>query len=361
MVTQTITYTATVTSLYGGIASGSVTFKAGSASLGSATLAGGQAIVTTSFSTTGNRSITAKYIGDVNNTGSTSPVFTQSVNKYTTSTNLTSSLNPSLVGQTVTFTATVSSALEAIPNGELVAFKDGATTLGTVALSGGTATMNTANLTAGTHSVTATYKGDTLLASSVSAVLTQHVTGKSASSTMIASSPNPSSFGQMVTFTATVTTGATGTVTFKSGTATLGTVALTGNSANLSTSALAAGTRSITAIYSGDGAYNASTSAVLKQVVSKALTAESLTSSQNPSASGQPVTFTATVTSSGGVPTGTVTFRKGATTLGTAALSGGLATFTTSTLPLGSSTITATYGGTTNYGTSSASVTQAVQ
>jgi hypothetical protein len=359
-VTQTITYTATVTSQYGAAVSGIVTFKAGTNSLGSVALVNGQASVNTSFSTSGNRSITATYVGDASNTGSTSPVLTQVVNKYPSSTTLTSSLNPSNFGQSVTFTATVSSAFRAIPNGDLVTFKDGATTLATVALSGGTATMNTANLTVGTHSITATYKGDTLLASSVSAVLKQQATGKSASSTTVTSSANPSSFGQMVTFTATVTTGATGTVTFKSGTATLGTVALTGNSANLSTSALATGTRSITAVYSGDGAYNPSTSPVLKQVVTKALTAESLSSSPNPSSSGEAVTFTATVTSSGGVPTGTVTFKKGATLLGPATLSGGVATFTTSSLPVGSSTITATYGGTTNYSTSSASVTRVV-
>jgi hypothetical protein len=360
LVTQTITYTATVTSQYGGTVSGAVTFKAGTNSLGSATLVNGQATVNASFSTSGNRSIKATYVGDVNNTGSTSPVLTQVVNKYPSSTTVASNLNPSGFGQPVTFTATVSSTFGAIPNGDLVTFKDGATTLATVALSGGTATLNTANLTLGTHSITATYKGDTLLASSVSSVLKQQIT-KSASTTTVASSANPSSFGQMVTFTATVTTGATGTVTFKSGTATLGTVALTGNSANLSTSGLAAGTRSITAVYSGDATYNPSTSAVLKQVVTKALTAESLTSSPNPSASGAAVTFTATVTSSGGVPTGTVTFKKGTTTLGSATLSGGVATFTTSTLPAGSSTIIANYGGTANYSPSSASVTQAVQ
>jgi Bacterial Ig-like domain (group 3) len=199
-----------------------------------------------------------------------------------------------------------------------------------------------------------------LLASSVSAVLAQKVS-KSASSTTVVSSANPSSYGQGVTFTATVTTGATGTVTFKSGPTTLGIVALTGNSASLSTSALTRGTQNITAVYSGDANYNASTSPVLKQVVNKALTAESLGSSQNPSTAGQPVTFTATVTSSAGVPTGTVTFKRGATTLGSVPLSGGVAALTISTLPVGSGTITASYGGTGNYATSSASVTQVVQ
>ena len=358
-VTQNITYTATVTSAYGGAVSGSVTFKSGATTLGSATLVNGQAGINTSYSTSGSRSITATYIGDAKNTGSTSPVLTQAVNKYPTSTKVASNPNPSNIGQTVTFTATVSSSFGAIPDGDLVTFKDGAKTLVSVPLSGGTATMNTANLTLGTHAITAAYMGDTLLAASVSAVLKQQV-NKYASTTTLAASPNPSSFGETVTFTATVTNGATGTVTFKSGAATLSTVALTGNSASLSTSALTAGSHSITAVYSGDGTYNGSTSPVVKQVVSKALTAESLSSSPNPSPSGQAVTFTATVTSSGGVPTGTVTFKKGATTVGTATLSSGVATFTTSTLPVGSSTITATYAGTANYSGSSASVTQVV-
>jgi DNA-binding beta-propeller fold protein YncE len=362
LVTQSITYTATITSQYGGMVSGSVVFKSGGASLGSATLVNGQASVSTSFSTAGSRSITATYVGDANNTGSTSPALKQVVNKFTTSTSVTSSLNPSLVGQSVTFTATVSSAYGAIPDGEMVTFKNGGSALGTVALSGGTATLNTSTLTAGPHSITVTYAGDTLFAGSVSAVLAQ-VVNKNPSSTTVASSLNPSSFGQVVTFTATVTTSGspTGTVTFKSGTATLGTVALMGNTASLSTSALAGGTRLITATYNGDAAFNASTSPVLDQVVNKALTAESLASSQNPSAPGQAVTFTATVTSSGGVPTGTVTFKHGATILGTGTLSGGVATFTTSSLAAGSNTITAHYGGSANYATSSASVTQVVQ
>ena len=361
-VTQTITYTATVTSQYGGMVSGSVVFKSGGASLGSATLVNGQASVNASFSTSGNRSITATYVGDANNTGSTSPALKQVVNKFTTSTSVTSSLNPSLVGQSVTFTATVSSAYGAIPDGEMVTFKDHSATLSTATLSGGMATLSISTLAAGSHSITVTYAGDTLFAGSVSAVLAQ-VVNKNPSSTTVASSLNPSSFEQMVTFTATVTTSGspTGTVTFKSGTATLGTVALTGNTASLSTSALTAGSHLITATYNGDATFKASTSPGLKQVVSKALTAESLASSQNPSALGQPVTFTASVSSSAGVPTGTVTFKKGTTTLGTAALSGGVATFTTSTLAAGSSTITADYGGAANYSTSSASVTQVVQ
>ena len=69
-------------------------------------------------------------------------------------------------------------------------------------------------------------------------------------------------------------------------------------------------------------------------------------SSVNPSVQGQPVTFTATVTSPTAKITGTVTFTAGATTLGTVTLSRGKANITTSALPLGSNSIAATYGGT---------------
>ena len=141
----------------------------------------------------------------------------------------------------------------------------------------------------------------------------------------------------------------------------LGKALLSGNTATLSTSGLGAGTDAITGIYSGDSNCAGSTSPVLAQVVNIAATAESLTYSQNPSAVGQPMTFTAAVSSSAGVPSGKVKFMGGAIGLGTVTLSGGVATVTTTTLPAGSDPITANYLGTTNYGTSSASLTQVVQ
>jgi hypothetical protein len=86
-----------------------------------------------------------------------------------------------------------------------------------------------------------------------------------------------------------------------------------------------------------------------------------LTASPNPSTSGQSVTFTATVTSSGGTPTGMVTFYDGATALGSATLSGGTATFTTALLSVGGHSITAVYGGDANFAASTSStLTQTV-
>ena len=87
-------------------------------------------------------------------------------------------------------------------------------------------------------------------------------------------------------------------------------------------------------------------------VTYKFATTSALSSSANPSGQGQPVTFTATVTSSSGAPTGTVTFKDGNTTLGMAGLSGASpyqAMFTTSTLTAGTHSITAMYGGDANF------------
>jgi hypothetical protein len=85
---------------------------------------------------------------------------------------LTSSLNPSNFGQSVTFTATVTGVS---PTGT-VTFTDGATVLGTAALnSNGQATFTTSSLTVGSHAITAVYSGDTNNAAGTSAALTQVV------------------------------------------------------------------------------------------------------------------------------------------------------------------------------------------
>jgi hypothetical protein len=235
---------------------------------------------------------------------------------------------------------------------------DGATTLGSGTLSGGVGTFTTSTLAIGSHSVTAQYGGDSNFASSTSLAVTQVVNGKP-STTTISSSANPSQGGQSVTFTATVTgTGGTptGTVTFLDGVTTLGTGTLSSGVATFSTSTLITGLHSITAKYAGDSSFAASTSTILSQLVNTKASTTALTSSVNPSQNGQSVTFTATVTGTGGTPTGTVTFLDGATTLGTGTLTAGVATFSISTLTVGSHSITASYAGDTNFAASTSSV-----
>ncbi len=337
-----------------------------------------------SFTVTSDTNGDAAYIGvlDQSGTNITSVVFNlttcvgicadfaiDTVNLDTapaTLVSLISSLNPSNLGQGVTFTATVTPASgTGTPTGS-VTFNDGATVLGTGTLSGGTATITTSGLAGGAHSITAVYGGDANFTSGTSPVLTQTVNQAASSTSVPASSKNPSTFGTAVTFTATVTSSAaitpTGLVTFQDGASTLGTGTLSGGTATFTTSALGTGAHSITAIYSGDASFMGSTSLVLTQTVNQATSSTSVASSNNPSLLGTAVTLTASVTSSAAItPTGTVTFQDGAATLGTGTLSGGMATITPSALAAGAHSITAIYGGDANFtGSTSPVLTQTV-
>ncbi len=119
-----------------------------------------------------------------------------------------------------------------------------------------------------------------------------------------------------------------------------------------------AGSCTITASQSGNATYNAAPDVQQTFTIAKAATATAVSSSVNPANSGQSVTFTATVTSAAGTPTGTVQFKDGVTNLGAPqVLNGsGVATFSTSTLAAGVHTITADYSGDINFLTSTGSL-----
>jgi hypothetical protein len=284
---------------------------------------------------------------------------------YATTTQIRSSLNPSFLNQTVTFTAAVTSRSRTIPDGELVTFYDGTMAIASVALAGGTAAYSTSALSAGTHSIKARYSGDALLAPSSGSV-TQAVL-KYTTTTTLRSSPNPSSYGQPVTLTATVISAGpapTGTVTFRNGSVILGSRTLNaGGIATLTTTKIPVGTDALTATYNGDASNSKSVSAAITQTVSQAAISMVLTSTPNPSAFGESVKFTATLTSNGGLPSGQpVTFSYNGATLGTANVnSSGVATFSTTTLPHGSHPASAVYAGTVDYSSASASVKQLVK
>lgn len=276
-------------------------------------------------------------------------------------TTLQSSANPSTDGQDVTFTATVSVSGGAKPSGT-VTFKLGSTPLKAVTLSGDTATWSTTGLSIGTQNITAVYNGDAAANPSTSAAFKQ-VVDKDPSTTNVISSLNPVSFHEIVKLTAKVKTSgkATGAVTFMDGTTGIGKITLAEGAAVLSTAALAAGTHKIIADYDGNATVIASKSPALTLVISKATTTTKLVSSKNPSTAEESVTLTATVTSTAGKPTGTVTFKEGATALGSAALTGGIATFKTPKLPKGTYTITVSYAGNADYKPRSASLAQVVK
>jgi hypothetical protein len=187
----------------------------------------------------------------------------------TTTTALSSAPNPSAYGQSVMLRARVTSSVGAPPDGETVTFEQGSTVLGTGTLSKGTASFSISTLSVGTTSITAVYPGDTNFTASTSKAISQ-IVNQASTTTKLISSPNPSTFGQSVTFAARATAGfggsVTGTVTFADGTTTLGTVTLSSGIAKFTTSTLAKGSHPITATYNGSTDFQAS-SAELTQIV----------------------------------------------------------------------------------------------
>jgi hypothetical protein len=170
---QSVTLTASVTPSSGtSTPTGTVTFLDGATAIGSSTLdASGSARFSSSGLSVGAHTITAQYSGDTTFAGGSSSALSQTVNQANTTTALTSSRNPSRVGQSVTFRATVSPSAAA----GTVRFFDGSTLLGSATLSGGSASLTTSSLAAGTHSITAQYLGNVSFNGSTSAVLTQTV------------------------------------------------------------------------------------------------------------------------------------------------------------------------------------------
>jgi hypothetical protein len=167
-----VTY-ATVVSDNKTIPTGSVTFKYGSTILGTVTLSAGQASITTAFAKSGTFPIIASYSGDETHPAKNSKATKQVVNKYSTSTSLSSSPNPSTHNQAVTFAVKVASA-GAYPTGKVV-LMNGTTSLGLADLVKGVATLTRSHLPSGSLAITATYEGDVESKKSTSAVLVQVV------------------------------------------------------------------------------------------------------------------------------------------------------------------------------------------
>jgi len=336
-----------------------------------------QPVVTFNTGATGIDSVAA---ADVNGDGKPDVVSTDGeyvsvmlnntgLSQAPTTISLSSSLNPSSYGQSVTFTATVAS-VSGTPTGT-VNFYSGTTALGSATLSSGSASISTTSLSSGSRSITAAYEGSSNFAPSPSPVVNQVVNGTTATATSLHSSLNPSTAGESVTFTASVTSASgtpTGTVIFYDGTAAeIGVAALTGGIASLSSPTLTPGIHSITAAYQGSGSIGPSTSPAVIQSVKSNGPFDSKTTvatSGSPSFVGQAVTFTATVTSThGAIPNGEiVTFHdNNGTVIGTGTTADGVATFTISTLTVRTYAIKATYPGDGTFRPSAGGVTQVVE
>lgn len=369
---QSVTMTATVSGKAPGGAtpSGTVAFVTSTELiLGTATLKNGVATLKTKALPGGIHPdvIYASYSGDATFAPSTVTV-NQVVFPAFTTTTLAASANPSILGQSVTFTATVAAIApgSGTPDGT-VTFKDGTATLGTATLAGGKATFKTPGLAAGAHSITAAYGGDAVIligfadfSASTSAALTDAVL--KATTTAAAPSTTTPVRGQAVTLYAAVTVlppgvgTPTGTVTFKDGSTVLGTGTLaTVNGtpfATFTTSALALGAHAITAAYGGDALDAASMSAAVTVTVGPDATKTIAAPSAATPVRGQALILYAVVAPlapGSGTPTGTVTFKYGTAVLATEPLvtvnGTTYAQLATPPMGLGTYTFTTAYSG----------------
>lgn len=342
VVNSSVTFTASVTG-QGNQPTGTVTFSDGASVLGTGTLnAQGVAIFSTSSLALGVHNITANYAGDSTHSASAPAAISQSVQQSTT-TSLSSNVNPSLVGNAIVLTATVKGGSNQSVSGN-VSFYDAGTLLGTTPVNSGVAALNVSSLTAGSHLILAQYAGDQGSQPSQSATLSQ-VVNTAGTTVTLASNTNPAVAGNAIVFTASVvSTGEApnGPVTFLDGSTTLGTANVSNGTASLSISTLSAGQHAITARYGGSAGTQTSSSAVLLQVVQQP-TSVALVSNGNPILTAQSVTFSATI--AGSNPTGSVTFMDGSVSFGQAVVNGGTATITVPSLSSGSHAITASYSG----------------
>lgn len=175
---QPVIFSATVLSSIGAPPDGdTVTFEQGPTVLGKGTLSGGVATFSYSMLGVGTKAVKAAYSGDTYLNASVSnptQVMSQVVDKAASTTALVSSQNPSIYGQSVTFTATVSPQFSGTPAGT-VEFYNGTKELGTAAFVDGVASFTTTKLAVGTGSITAKYFGNGSFLTSTSSALSQVV------------------------------------------------------------------------------------------------------------------------------------------------------------------------------------------
>ena len=371
---EPLTFTADVSVVAPGAGnpSGTVQFAIDGQPLGDPVpLNAGSATSPTAHLPAGTHLVTADYSGDAQFAGAIDSL-DQVVEAAQTTTTVTTSPNPSVVGQPVTIRAEVAPVAPAtgMPVGVIRFIVDG-NTVDFVDLENGAAEVDVSNLTQGTHAVKAVYlSGDPSFFTSTSEEVT-HTVNKAATKTTVVSSSPVSVYGQPVTFTATVSVQApgagapTGTVTFTDGSTVLGTAPVsssTGFQASITTTALSVAQHAIVATYDGDDSFLGSEGSVV-QKVNRAQTSTVVASSANPSVSGQQVTFSATITPvapGAGDPTGTVRFTvNGANLGGPVPVVNGVATSVAfASLSPGSYAIEASYSGDGNFVASAGSLEQ---
>ena len=262
-------------------------------------------------------SVATDNVGNVESKSPTAEATTQVVAPVVdTTTAISASENPAKLGDSVTFTATVTPAqsTNGTPTGSVQFLVDGVAAGSPVPLVFGTASFTTSALLVGSHTIEADFGGNGNFATSTSTALNQvvnPVAGQAGTTAAVTSSANPSVFGQSVTFTATIsdTSGGvpTGSVEFFDGATDLGhgsSLSGSGNSATstFTTSTLAAGIHlSISAVYTPTGNFAGSSGSLSQTVNTAALT---ITADNTSKTYGDTVTFAGTEFTTSGLVNG---------------------------------------------------------
>jgi hypothetical protein len=350
-----VSFTVTAKAPGAGTPTGNVTVSDGATSC-TATVAAGSCSLTST--TAGSKTLVATYAGDTNFNGSTSAGASHYVAKADTTTAIISdSPDPSVTGQayTINFSVNVNAPGAGTPTGN-VTISDGTNSCtGTVA----SGTCSLTSTTAGMKTLTATYAGDSNF--NGSAGTASHQVNKANTSTTITSdTPDPSVTGQPYTVSVSVAAVApgtgtpTGSVSITDGTGATCTITLSGGAGSCSMASSTAGAKSLVATYASDANFNGSTSVSEPHTVNKANTTTTIgTVTPEPSVVGQSYTVSVSVSAASpgaGTPSGSVTVSDGTGgTCTVAALSGGAGSCSLTSTSYGAKTLTATYGGDSNF------------
>ena len=362
---------------------GTVTFKSGTLTISAPLNEDGWVTVSTQALPLGANSVTATYGGDAHYGGSSATLveLVSAPTAVPTRVELVGVPSTTIIGAPIWLTVDVIPDVwvaAGVPTGTVTVHLTDAQGNKSTLFSGslpaaGWVTFTTTSLPMGGSTLTATYSGDANYAASASAPISQQVgpaPGKIATSVALVAAPTVTMAGEPIWLTASVTPAEwtfgtpVGTVTFTGGNVTLtGTLSI-GDWVTLATSAIAQGTNTITATYNGDAHYASSSATTMVTVNSLGIgTTSAMISWNNPSAFGDAVAISVNVMPGQwgyGWPTGTVTLTGGGLTL-TDTLTNGWTVFVTSALPPGNHAMTATYGGSSIFGPSAATITQTVQ
>ncbi len=306
------------------------------------TLSNGTGSCNVIFSSGGNRTLTATYIPDA--THLTSSDTEAHAVQYSTGTTITSHLpDPSQPNNPVNVVVTVNSAL-AVPDGSVVNIT-GADTNCTVTLTNSTGNCNVVFTSTGSKTITATYAGDAGHTGSSATAIHSVLLDKTTITTITSHTPNPSDTGAAVNVAVNVsgTSTLTGTVSI-SGADTNCTITLINGTGNCNVVFTTAGSKSITATYSGDSTHNPSSTSTGHSVNLPITTITITSHTPNPSDPGKTVSVAVSVTGGSTTATGFVTLTGGDTPC-TITLASGIGSCNIVMSSSGTKTLSAAYNG----------------